>query len=93
MFEEESFEDLKKQIEKEKEVIGMRNNIAGEVQFIMHHLTIPYHKTYLKMFRTPKLILGIKHQVARELPQYNVILKEYEDEWILSIEEEVECTT
>lgn len=68
----------------------MRNLIAGEVQYIMHHLTIPYRKTYLKAFRAPKLILGIKRQVARELPQYDVILKEYEDEWILSIEEEVE---
>ena len=66
------------------------NLIQGEVQYVMHHLTIPYRKTYLKAFRAPKLILGIKHQVARELPQYDVILKEYEDEWILSIEEEVD---
>ena len=68
----------------------MRNYIAGEVQYIMHRLTIPYRKTYLKTFREPKLISNIKRQVARELPQCNVILKEYEDEWILSIEEEVE---
>ena len=68
----------------------MRNYIAGEVQYITHRLTVPYRKTYLKAFRTPKLILGIKHQVARELPQYDVKLTELEHEWELSIEEEVE---